>query len=359
MKVQSKRNSWRGKGFGAALAIVLAIAASELAALPQTELVPEAEKGFTVGAVYTTMDAGYFSGGLHFQCFDRSYRRVLTRLARERGFGLHEFDLSVDPGTQSTIALELAGEGLAGVLVCETEPIWLSEFVQQLHREGIPVVLNGVRNLPEPEAPYVGDDPIITGTNLGRATATLFKERFPGERARLLVMNNRGIHRNLRLEDGIIAGFRQILPQAEILPGADDHGSIVSATEIALLALEKYPRVNVLVGTSDFRTTGIINALRNFGRGTPSTEVVASVGGSEEAMRALLDPNSAWKVEAGLAVGDMAYEGCELVRQMMDKSRPLTSNVEVLVESQILVAPSFEEVAGYLRRQHGIEDFKR
>ena len=98
---------------------------------------------------------------------------------------------------------------------------------------------------------------------------------------------------------------------------------------------------------------------RNPANGTSSTEVVASVGGSEEAMRALLDPNSAWKVEAGLAVGDMAYEACELVRQMMDESRPLDSNVEVLVESRILVAPSFEEVAEYLRLQHGIEDFEQ
>ncbi|MBN1837147.1 MAG: sugar ABC transporter substrate-binding protein, partial [Spirochaetales bacterium] len=336
---------WNVRGALAAIAaLVFLLSAAGLAASPEPEVAP-AEQDFTIGAFYTTLETGYFFQGVRYQCFDRSHQRVLTQMAQEEGFGLETYDLSVDLGISTGSLAGLAGQEVSGAIVCQAQPLALGRFLRELREEDIPVVLHGIRNPQELPAPYVDHDGLTTGRKLGNATATHFEASFPGEKPRVLIANTRTIERNRKLEEGFIIGFREILPEAEFQEVRDDQGSVLNAQEMATLALIEHPEANVFVGTSDFRTTGIMHALRSRGRGTPETEVVASIGGSEEAMRALLDPNSAWKVQAGLAVGDMAREGYNLLREMMRGSRPGESDIEMLVKAEILVVPSFEEVA--------------
>jgi len=357
MATNSNRKARTQGALAALMGLVFLLSAVALAASPEPEVRPD-EKDFTIGAVYTTLDTGYFFQGVRYQCFDRSYQRVLIELARERGFGLREYNLSADPGMYSTAVAELTAAEVSGAIVCQTQPVAIDRFVRNFQEDGIPAVLHGVRDRRELPMPYVGADAFVTGEKLGEATAIHFKASFPGETPRVLIANTRTIERNVKLEEGFIVGFQEVIAGVEFLPMRDDQGSVMNAQEIAALALIDHPDANVFVGMSDFRTTGIMNALRSQGRGTPETEVVASVGGSPEAMRALLDPNNAWKVQAGLAVGDMAREGYELLRQMMTGSRPIDSDVEILVGPEMLVVPSFEEVTEYLATQHGIEDFE-
>ena len=356
MKMVLKKTTKLRRAVTVVVALVGLLAATALAASPEPEATP-AHRDFTIGAVYTTLDRGYFLQGVRHQSFDRSHQRVLAQLAEERGFGLREHYLSSDPATHASSAAQLPAWEVTGALVFQSDPVGLDRYVRELRQRQIPVVIQGVRYLPEPAVPYVGDDALVTGWTLGRAAAIRFTSSFPGRQARLMIANTRTIERNRRLEEGFIGGFQEVLPEAEVLPVRDDLGSAMNARDTVALALGQHPEVNVLVGMSDFRTIGIIDALHDRGRGRPDRELVASVGGSEEAMRALLDANSPWKVQAGLAVGDMVREGYELLRQMITGSRPIDSSVEILVTSQVLVAPTFEEVADYLRIQHGIEEF--
>jgi ABC-type sugar transport system substrate-binding protein len=230
-------------------------------------------------------------------------------------------------------------------------------FVKQLREKRVPMVLLGLRSVREVSAPYVGYDAVSTGNSLGQATAARFQELFPGKKARVLIANTQIVERNRNLQAGFAAGFLQVLPDAELYPVRDDQGSTTNTEQIIGTALTQHPDANVFVGMSDFRTIGIMNALRNDGRGTPRTDLVASVGGSEEAMTELLRSDSSWKVEAAVAVGDMARESYDLLRQVMTGGRPQDSRVEILVESQIMVQPTLEEVRQYLQSQRGITEF--
>jgi len=333
------------------------VAAGGVTAYPQKE-VPPTENNFTIGAVYTTLDTGYFFQGARYQSFDRPFQRVLTQMAKERGFGLNDYDLSSNPDVLSTAVGELTAAEVGGALVFQSDPIILRNFIRQLRQKQIPMVLLGIRYLPQVPAPYVGDDAVSTGHALGAATAAHFQASFPGKKAHVLIANTHTIERNRNLEAGFGAGFLEVLPDAEFLPVRDDQGSTINTEQIIGVSLTEQPEANVFVGMSDFRTLGIMNALRNNGRGTPKTEVVASVGGSADAMRSLLDPTSSWKVQAAVAVGDMARESYDLLRQMMTGARPIDSGVEILVPSQVMVVPTLDEVTRYLETEHGITDFK-
>jgi ABC-type sugar transport system substrate-binding protein len=355
MSSLSKRGFLRAGAAGAAVLAFL-LATTGLAAYPQQE-VPPTDKSFTIGAVYTTMDTGYFFQGVRYQNYDAAFQRVLTRMAKDKGFGLNTYDVSADPGVLSTAVEELTAAQVGGALVLQDDPVVMVNFVKQLREKRVPMVLLGLRSVREVSAPYVGYDAVSTGNSLGQATAARFQELFPGKKARVLIANTQIVERNRNLQAGFAAGFLQVLPDAELYPVRDDQGSTTNTEQIIGTALTQHPDANVFVGMSDFRTIGIMNALRNDGRGTPRTDLVASVGGSEEAMTELLRSDSSWKVEAAVAVGDMARESYDLLRQVMTGGRPQDSRVEILVESQIMVQPTLEEVRQYLQSQRGITEF--
>ncbi len=91
---------------------------------------------------------------------------------------------------------------------------------------------------------------------------------------------------------------------------------------------------------------------------SPGQVVLAGVGGSEEAMRQILDPDSPWKAEVGLAIKAAAEKSYEVLNQMIGKEVPLRTRQEFLVRSPVFLQPSLEQVRRYLEENHGIREFK-
>lgn len=342
-------------------AVVLLLPAGRLSASPTPE-VPRTGKDFTIAAVYATEVPGTISYqlGLPSQSFYPAFKRVLTGLAKQQGFGLLEHGLGSNRDLHSASAAQLLAEGVSGVAAIynQSRPSLLNHFVRRMRRRGIPVVLFGAHRPSGIAGPFVGGDAVLTGRNLGKATAERFRESFPGRRARVVISGSGRLQRERRLEAGFRAGFQEVLPRAQMIPAREASGTVRSAETTILLVLARHPDANVFAGMSDLRTFGILNALRSQGRGTPETELVAGAGGSQQAMLALLDPQNAWKVQAGLAVGDIARQGSEILEQMIAGERPIRRSEQIRVASRIFVSPSAEEVEAYLADQLGIEDFR-
>ena len=75
------------------------------------------------------------------------------------------------------------------------------------------------------------------------------------------------------------------------------------------------------------------------------------------AMKAVLDPESAWKTEVGLSIRDSAEKSYEILLKMIQGEIPIKSDKEFLITSKVFVNPQLEEGKEYLKENFGVEDF--
>jgi ABC-type sugar transport system substrate-binding protein len=339
------------------LTVLMVLSVASLSwAYPLQEAEPEPGKT-TVGIVYTSLSAGYYFEGLYYQCLDQAMQRSLTELIQSTGYGLLEMDVGTRPYEIREAVRTLISRGAGGIILCLQRPTGTFQVVEIAHTAGVPVVVNGIPPVPEIKVPFVSDDVSTTGQALGEQTAQLFKKHFPGEPAHLMIANTRTIERNRRMEQAFIRGFTRVIPEPRIITVPDDNGSVLNTQELVRLQLLEHPEANVFYGTSDLRAEGIQLALEQNGRGSLKTEILASTGGTIEAMNRLLEPEGPWKVEAGYSVTGQAEAALRLLSDLIEGAWSLDSQKQVLVESVILCEPTLEEVEAYLREHQSIEDF--
>jgi pentatricopeptide repeat protein len=74
-------------------------------------------------------------------------------------------------------------------------------------------------------------------------------------------------------------------------------------------------------------------------------------------MSRLLDPESAWKVEAGYSVTGQVEKAYEVLVEMMNGGIPMNSQQEFLVDSVILSEPTLDQVRMYLKFHQNVDSF--
>jgi len=336
--------------------LMLLLASALLTAYPQQEVEP-AQDGITVGTVYTSLSTGYYFEGVYYQCLDQAMQRSLSELAQTRGFGLLEMDVGIRPYQIREAVRALIDRGAGGIVLCLQRPTGAAQAVNIAHKAGVPIVIKGVASLLDIPAPFVGDNVQETGETLGEETAGVFQRHFPGQAAHIMIANTRTLEQNRHLEEAFVRGFSRIIPEPQVIDVADDNGSVLNTQELIRLELLDNPQANVFFGTSDLRTEGILLALQQSGRGTLDTEIVASAGGTEDAMQRLLEPEGPWKVEAGYSITGQAEAALRILSGMVQGDIAIDTREEVLVESVILSEPTLTEVETYLREHQSVEDF--
>jgi ABC-type sugar transport system substrate-binding protein len=339
------------------LAVVMGLlAASLLSAYPEQEVESKKEEA-VIGAAYTSLASGFYFEGIYYQSFDQAMKRSLVDLARKRGFGLLEAEGGYRPHQITPAIRSLIDEGAQGIILCLCRPAAIQPSINVAHEAGVPMVLKGIRMYPGLDAPFVGNDALATGKALGAETARVYQKYFSEQSPHIAIANNRSLERNRQLEEGFVQGFSRVISEPRVTKLQDDNGAIMNVREVALAGLTQHPDANVYFGTSDLRTEGIMLALEQRARGTIETELVASAGGTEEAMNRLLEPESAWKVEAGYSIAGQVEKAYEVLVQMIRGEIPIDSQREYLVDSVILSEPDLEEVRAYLRDHQAVRSF--
>lgn len=334
--------------------LMILLAAYSPDAFPLQEVEPEGDKP-VVGTVYTGLTTGYYFEAVYYQSWDRAMQRSLSKLARSAGYGLLEMEVENRAYEIRQATQTLIDRGADGIVLCLQRPTGALQAVEIAREAALPVVFSGITPAPEIEAPFVGVDVWAAGEALGKQTAELFNEHFPGEAAHLMIANTRTVARNQQLEDAFIQGFTRVIPDPGIITVPDDNGSVLNTQELVRLQLLEHPEANVFYGTSDMRTEGILLALQQNGRGSLKTEILAGTGGTVEAMKRLLEPGGAWKVEAGYSVSGQAKAALGILSDLIEGK--LHPEDQVLVGSVILREPTLEEVRAYLREHQSYEDF--
>lgn len=310
-----------------------------------------------IGIVHVTFAPTFFFQNVQYQSFYEDYHQSWEKLADQYDFDHVEIEGGLDPGSVSTAVRVLIDKGVDAILLYQHEPTSSRNAIEEAQKAGVPIAVHGIRPFEDMRVPYIGFDEYATCFELGKNTALYFQNQFPNEKPVVLVNNSRTVTSDIERESGFIDGFQEIFPDATVINKPEDNGVVENVMDKVQAALLQNPEINVIFNTSDARALGTMLALERLGNRKPNDVLVASVGGSEFAMKELLKPESAWKAEVGLSVNDSAEKSYEILVKMIQGEIPVDSNEEFLIGSKVFVDPQLEEVQDYLRENLGIEDF--
>jgi ABC-type sugar transport system substrate-binding protein len=326
---------------------VLLLAGTVTWAGGQKEGVPKGQ--LKIGVVYLTLEHPYY------QSFQMHWRR----LASEKGFKLVELDGGLKAETETAAVESLIAQKVNAILFCLLVPDAAVPTIEKAQAAKIPIAAYAIRPGDAAQCPFVGYDEYPTGQRLGEETAKLFMKLFPGKTAKIHVQNARTAVANVEREEGFIKGFSKVMPGGEFISkGEDVAGNVEESMKAVQDALQVHPDINLVYGTNDSRAQGAVAALQMAGRGVDSV-LVAGLGGSEVAMKEMLDPKDPWKITAAIAIKDSAELSYQVLMQMIKGELPLKTKKDFLTGDPVILSqPTLEECQKYLEVHVGLKGWK-
>jgi ABC-type sugar transport system substrate-binding protein len=308
------------------------------------------EKQLKIGVVYLTLEHPYY------QSFQMHWRR----LAKENNFKLLELDGGLKAETETAAVESLIVQKVDAILFCLLVPDAAVPTIEKAQEAGIPIAAYAITPGKEAQCPFVGYDEYPTGKKLGQETARLFKELYPGKTAKMHVQNARTAVANVQREEGFIDGFFEIMPNADIVSkGEDVAGNVEESMNAVQDALQVHPEINLIYGTNDSRAQGAVAALQMAGRGSIKNVLVAGLGGSEVAMKEMLDPDDPWKITACIAIKDSAELSYQILMKMINGEIPTKTKKDYLTGDPVILSrPTLKDCQDYLRIHVGLENWQ-
>ena len=309
---------------------------------------PAAKGPLTIGVVYLTLEHPYY------QAFQMHWRR----LAKENGFKLIELDGGLKAETETAAVESLIAQQVDAILFCLLVPEAAVPTIEKAQDAGIPIAAYAIKPGDAAQAPFVGYAEYPTGKKLGEETAKLFKQMFPGKIAKIHIQNARTAAANVERETGFVAGFSSVMPSGQVVSkGEDVAGNVEESMKAVQDALQVHPDVNLIYGTNDSRAQGAVAALQLAGRGTKDV-LVAGLGGSEVAMKEMLDPQDPWKITAAIAIKDSAELSYQILMKMINGEIPLRTKKDFLTGDPVILSrPTLKQCQQYLEENVGMKNW--
>jgi len=170
-----------------------------------------------------------------------------------------------------------------------------------------------------------------TGKLAGTESAKYWKEHFPDVEPKVGLLDVPWVPLAMARIEGFIEGFSLLYPgfqptsRLNLPQGVGIvEGSMAKFEDM----LEANPEINLIYAWSDNGTQTGVAVLEAKGKGTSDKALAVGFDGSEAAIIALKDPNSAWKVEVGNPPKEMAYTTWDVFKKVREgESVPIESKV--------------------------------
>jgi ribose transport system substrate-binding protein len=329
------------------LVIILLIMSCVLL-VPSLTWAAPAKGPLTIGIVYLTLEHPYY------QSFQMHWRR----LAKENNFKLIELDGGLKAETETAAVESLIAQQVDAILFCLLVPEAAVPTIEKAQDAGIPIAAYAIAPGEAAQCPFVGYAEYPTGKKLGEETAKLFKKAFPGKIAKIHIQNARTAQANVDRETGFIAGFQSVMPTGQVISkGEDVAGNVEESLKAVQDALQVHPDINLIYGTNDSRAQGAVAALQMAGRGTKDV-LVAGLGGSEVAMKEMLDPQDPWKITAAIAIKDSAELSYQILKKMINGDIPMKTKKDFLTGDPVILSqPTLKQCQNYLEVHVGLKNW--
>ena len=336
------------------VASILLLAGTAAAAGSSEEITGEGSR--TLGIVHITFEPTFAYNGVEYMSFGSAFREQWRRLSREKDFKLIQVEAGVTANDLEFATRRLLDLGVDAILVFQHDPYAAGQAVRMAQEAGVPIAIHGIRPAPGINAPFVGFSEYETCRALGQRVAERFSDVAPDTMPRILVLNNETVQRDANRERGFLEGFRSRVPEFEVVANQEDLGTVASALRVTESALLNSPEINIIYATSDQRGFAAAQVIRNGGIVVGEPPVIVAVGGSEAALRNLMEEEF-WQAQVALNVRGVAEKSYEVLEMMLSGEMSMESDREFLVDSPIFIDPTEEEVRSYLSENHGIMEF--
>jgi ribose transport system substrate-binding protein len=280
--------------------------------------------------------------------FYQAYQRHAEAAAREAGLEPTALDSENKVDRQQQNIEDLLSKSVGGVVLSPVDAASGKAAVQQATGQGVKVVTVAVK---VDGVPVVVEDSYNAGFQGGEAAGKWLQKNHPDWKAKLGIVDIPQLEQTTQRVEGFIAGVKSVISDAQVVARQDGGAVLDKATSTAENMLQAHSDINVWFGANDDSALGALNALKGAGRGTKDKELVVGFDGSAQAVKALLDPNSALKVEIGNLPKDYATTAVTVLKDQLDGKSIKESN---LVPVQILTSDTPEsEVRSYYESQYG------
>ena len=186
----------------------------------------------------------------------------------------------------------------------------------------------------------------------GAEAGRFFLEQFPGEDAKIAVIEVVGQEASTNRSDGFIEGFRESVPEAEVVVRVNGEGLKDKAADVTEDIIQSHPEINVLFGANGDQGLGALAALESAGRGALETELVASHDGSEPEVLKIADPESALKIANANRPKECAQACIDTLLEMISGERDMKDTDTVTVESGVISAGDLQAAQTFMQEQY-------
>lgn len=250
-------------------------------------------------------------------------------LAKKYNFELKIYDGKFDAGTIQALVDDVIADKPDAVAFA---PLASDAGVPQVEKflaAGIPVVTYNVQPA-KPVAPRViafdYQSLVITGCNLG----AYYNAKWPGQPAKIGIVHYSILPQVVDRANGFLKGFLSQVPTAEVVATVEGGAVIDKALPAASDMLQKNPEINVIFGINNDSALGIVGALKAIGKYNSDWGVMASIDGSEPAVKELGSPDSPWKAETGYPPYDYAINAFTLLGATVEGKTDKTTQISLI-----------------------------
>lgn len=229
--------------------------------------------------------------------FYLAYERAMRAVAEEAGADLTLLDSDTRVEKQQENMESLLTNGTDAIALSPVDAASAGPLIKQADAQGAKVV---TVTTPAEGAPVVVEDALAAGREGGVAAAEYFKRNYPDTPIKIAIVGFPQLQQTVDRARGFVDGVRSVDPRAVVVADQDGGAVLDKATAVAENMLQAHPEANMWFGINDDSALGALNALKAAGRGTvDDKELVVGFDGSAKAIKELLDPRSALKVEVG------------------------------------------------------------
>ncbi|MBI9103874.1 MAG: sugar ABC transporter substrate-binding protein [Spirochaetales bacterium] len=247
--------------------------------------------------------------------FEHAYHQAACQELTEYALKMYNAKVIVVDGESSNektlSAVEnLVAQGVDAIELHCGDAGLMTTAINIAHEAGIPIVTTLIRPT-EKMAPHIQPQETPSSFTMGQVAAEKWLEANPGTKISVAMLNFGGIEQIWDMRTGaFFNGVKSVDPNAVLVNMLNGQGSSVKSMEVTLDILQANPEVNIIFAANDEMALGALSACEQLGRGkmdngTPLTEVIAGLDGSEAAMLKIYDPSSSFKMTHG-AVRDVA-----------------------------------------------------
>ncbi len=233
------------------------------------------------------------------------------------------FENQLGVGTNAPNLMDdLLSKGVNGIIFQPADAAVSVPLVKQAQAKKIPVLGWAIPFGQGVTAPYVGLDERAQTVGAGMRAAQWVKTNYPGKQVDVLIVTILGasICQDLRM-GGFKEGVLSVAPDAKITT-VDGAGSREKAVTVAEDALQRDKGFNIATGCNSDMAFGALQAFKAAGLGgatnkKPDHTYFYSINGTDEELKALVDPSSPLMEVLGLTPKEISQTLIDTVLKMI------------------------------------------